>query len=696
MQEVQVTRHDPTFSPSAGTYELKGCTGQLVLNDMGSVTVIVPNDSLTAFPADGEIMRVAFAPNPKIASWEGVGAFRVEKPKKVTLSEQEGDGKTTTIVGRSILSDFERATVKPHGVGPYLPDHNDRRFDWTSPELDVSAWTAGQPRAEVGDRSTDIPHNRAGNPQNFPYPHALEMAPNADPGTGHADPDGVWYAHYTYTNSVDQIWAPYATADDLIQVAVDGVEVLTYTEPLGDATRGTFGRLLHIPAGTHTIRVRVENLPRPSNPLNCSMFALAVSDNNGTSEQWLFTTASSGWKCLTYGEAEPGFTPGHVLKILIDECQAMDQVADWTYSFTATHDSNGNPWPTTGKHVFPVGSDLLSVLYRMRDEGWIDFSTSVDGLVLHAFIQGELGTDKSGTYTVALPASRTDRDSWLLELEHEVDYSTIVTKLLVQDGSGLGWFYVGSGSRCQKLNLGDVKDRAESTRIATETLARMIADRSITAKIDPPDADSVPRPSTWWQGDTVTVPDDTGGDTAERLVAMSWELRDNGLAVTPEFVGVKKDRLARLARVQARVIGSLGGRSESATVVSPIQPAQFELQDISIDFSWSGAANLMAVGTMSGVDTVTKLVRGQRIEMKCNPSVGTVLSGTTSFSVYLNGTTFLGSISLGPGVQRSYVQIQKVLGPKDEVHVVLTSVGSHPNGVISVVGTAFPQFEPTT
>jgi hypothetical protein len=113
--------------------------------------------------------------------------------------------------------------------------------------------------------------------------------------------------------------------------------------------------------------------------------------------------------CDAYPTSPPGFTPGAIIRILLEEAQARGALADVTLGFTDSVDSASASWPVSPDVVFRVGLDGLSML-RQLAETYVDALMAPDALRLDAWGYGTKGVASGVTFDAAVN---------LTELVHE-------------------------------------------------------------------------------------------------------------------------------------------------------------------------------------------------------------------------------------------------------------------------------------
>jgi hypothetical protein len=77
-------------------------------------------------------------------------------------------------------------------------------------------------------------------------------------------------------------------------------------------------------------------------------------------------------------------SPGELVALLIQEAQVRGALDGITWSFTDTHDSDGEPWPSSYSRVLNVGYSLRALLQDLADQGLVDYR--MDGLRLDMYV----------------------------------------------------------------------------------------------------------------------------------------------------------------------------------------------------------------------------------------------------------------------------------------------------------------------
>jgi hypothetical protein len=188
---------------------------------------------------------------------------------------------------------------------------------------------------------------------------------------------------YVSTESAIEIWC---ACDDQFELWLDGEFKFEDKDLPGYIGKPKTATDIRLDVGWHYIAVRGINNNNLQAGLLCSVLAYDVNGYANT----VLTETSTSWKQVGYPTTPPGFTPGEIIRILLDE--AIDRiplVMTWTANhivlmFDDETDSAGNAWPTTSDVAVSVGADLLSVL-RQLCETYIDIRAAVGYFGLFAY-----------------------------------------------------------------------------------------------------------------------------------------------------------------------------------------------------------------------------------------------------------------------------------------------------------------------
>lgn len=392
----------PTFTPrtTAAVYSRGGAlltplpdsfakTWQHVWSDTGEGSLRLQNDDAAlALFSYGDVVVFSTDASARFAAL-------VERLTRVRISTNEEVDQVTTAAGRSRLAIMEEAVVDRNING--LQDT--RLFNFASPDLDDSAWGhAVQNEQGRGDAGG----SREGAPEGWPDDSAWWIWDRPAPTTG-SSPVGDVYFRRWFTVAAAGRYALFTAADDIEDVWVNGIRLVNRAEFWGTTKRAE----MDFAAGTHLVAVRGTNTPPTGGP-NPGGMILTIKELGGDGELGATVVNTDGtWLALGYPANPPGFTPGAVLRILIEEAQARGALAGLTWSFGDWSDSDGVPWPVTGDISVQIGQDYLSIV-RQLCETYMEVAMDVGSFRLHAY--GGRSVSSGATFAAAVN---------LTELTHE-------------------------------------------------------------------------------------------------------------------------------------------------------------------------------------------------------------------------------------------------------------------------------------
>lgn len=526
--------------------------------------------------------------------------WRIENIHRVAVAEGEEKDQIVRYSGQGLASLFTQGIVYPAtGLGRRSPDA--RYFNFASISL-FDTLRTGKPdpvaieQAQVGPVWITAPRG-------WPDPDAWWVwseLPDEDTNS----PVGDIYMTAKFETEADGRYTVYVTSDDAFELWID--EQPTIVLPLATSAtmwNGTFKAEIELDAGEHVVGVKASNADYTlgTNPsgLICSIFELT----NGGADKGAVVCRTGpsgglgGWKVIAaYPANEPGGTPGQIFRILYDEGAARtdatavdDHWTSFNLAFTDENDSNGDPWPTAPAFSCQVGTDYLSVLRQLAEEGYCDFRIINPGEFtwpdLALYIAA--GEDRSGD-VVLEPAVN------LTSLEHEGTNARQTTALLVRYQNG----YIEqtdasmgtAGRREASLSLGSESSTEQVAQIASQTFARTALPEVATS--------AATHPSTgpfcfidFDPGDWITAPDETGTPASVRCRAGTVSEDEDGvLAIVPELNTVRQEFLERVQRTMRTMTpGTLAGTIETGAPPLPV-PGFTDYVDLGV-----GASELVDV-----------------------------------------------------------------------------------------------------
>lgn len=333
-------------------------TGSLVLANGDPDLALIPYGSVLRFRLDGG----------------AVFASLVETKERATVASGEEADQETKVAGRGTLAVFEEAVVEPI-LGTDRPVFSDVRFwNFASPDVSVAGWqqAVGNPVSDFGppegwtDDAAEWIWDRYGaayNPVNGP-------------------PLGDVYFRRVFTVATRVVAEAWAAADDEYEVWLDGLPILSDGLVVGYQGQSRSVQV-ELDAGTHWLAARASNIFPNRSGFRFTLFELG-SDPLGVPVGVIIRSDAS-WIQTGYPPQPPGFTPGEILRVLLEEAQARGALTGVTLFFTDNTDSLGVPWPITSDVVMSVGEDYLSVIKRLC-ETYIDVWMAPGSLSLFAYV----------------------------------------------------------------------------------------------------------------------------------------------------------------------------------------------------------------------------------------------------------------------------------------------------------------------
>lgn len=378
-------RATPTV-PALELDEAFGRSWQDVHNGEGTGRVLLADD-------DPDLAAVAYF---DVLRFELDGATRfaavVERKARASIAAGEEVDEVTEVTGRGVAAVLEDGVVYPERGLDLYPFGDTRVFNFAAADLDDTGWAAPI-------ETTIALYGR--NPVGWPDPAAVFLwdRPQLVDGDGLA---GDMYFRHAFTAVAGMTAEVWIDADDEYDLWLDGLPLLS--DRFTPDTSGTPEKArVSLSAGEHLIAVRVANLNNLKGGLILTVLELAA-DN--TTVGVVTNTGSTGWKGLAYPAAPPGFTPGAVIRLLIDEAQARGALAGVTTSFSDGADTSGAAWPITADLAFPVGADLLAVLKQLA-ETYLDWHMTPN-LRLDAW--AERGSTSTAAFTAGTNITSLDHE----------------------------------------------------------------------------------------------------------------------------------------------------------------------------------------------------------------------------------------------------------------------------------------------
>lgn len=604
------------------------------IDDTGRFGFTIAND-------DSNISHTGF---DRIIRFEYGGLARfagvVKDREKVTLSQEQTKGQTTTVGGPGALALLADARVYPsRGVGA-LPIEEVRSFSWVANDFDYSSWANAK---NLGRQDLETTGWDSTNPEAWPTPSALRIWGDLDTvSTVHA-PTGTCLFRDSFTVATAGTYAFFAAWDNIGELYVDGAKVLTGSPDYVRARKV----VMELSAGTHYIASIAENGADNGAAGDNPAYFLAschALDRQGLLEPTATWTTSASTKCLPYVTGLPGFSPGKVLRLLVEDAQADSKLTDWTLDFTDTVDSDGEPWSLLPEITVGVGRSSLLDVVREMGQSIADVAVAPGSLTLRAWNHGTRGATKA---SVDLRNTTAKATSQLAGLSHR-GKATRFNALLIRYAGGYTEITDATsistyGRVDEYLELGWVQSEVEAQRIGQEHMD-LASDPlySTTTVIKPSSAATTPYLA-FEVGDSPNVTDETGSLVAQRCQSLSFTDEDPGYeGWSGEFNSIALEGWDRheiwLRRMAS---GALAGGSRVASPAGTAPITDEALTGVRVsDFSYEGA---IANGT------VVRLLK--------------------------NGTS-IGSVTLSAGEfdDSDFLDLEKVHGDSDYLNIEIDGV----------------------
>lgn len=380
MSTLDVRVFDRTFTTELDVLEEETARGFLAEHsDCGTGRVEMLNDDPILATADyGTILRFDLDTTAQFA-------VLVEGRDTVSIDEGEEAAERTVVSGRGVLAVFEDAVVEPDLGIARTPIVDARAFDYGSADVDRTAWatpsTAGPIGAMPGVGEPDRPLNWHDDDAERIW------APTVDPLDPPVD-DGVTYFWLPFTIADADTYRLEATADDGLEVKIDGRGLISETRPF--LFKETKTADVFLDEGDHYLAAKVTNLARPASPSTNVAYFLATLwslKTGGTDvDAVIVRTSDTDWLAIGYPADPPGVTVGKLIRVLVEEAQARGALDGVTLGFTDDDDTASVAWPVVADIVVQVGHDLLTVL-RQLAETYCDIAMAADSLTLNAWVQ---------------------------------------------------------------------------------------------------------------------------------------------------------------------------------------------------------------------------------------------------------------------------------------------------------------------
>lgn len=413
---------DKHKGPSAGTIRV----GK---NNVGTGKVVIGrHDPARALLTPRRIVRLVEHQltdyNTSARTVRDRGSFIVGNSDDVILRDGfSGGDETMSITGSGVLDVLNNAIVAPWaqidpGTGELsIPFGDTRQWSWDSPSPtnELLAMFTGTIYTQVP--STTLPWDVRPVAWNNPYDSWIWYLPDAD-----THPAGTAYFRYQHTITLEGDYVWYMSGDDDLDARLNGYQVLLErANPPSQVSKGTYRAGLHLKPGVYTFAVKVRNLTAAGTGGFLSGLWPAIA-NTGLAGDPLWLTGDPGLgnpyiaNFIVVGNPAqvPGFTPGAIGVQLIDEPKARDArlLEGVTRTFTATHDSFGNPWAFwISSFQRQIGSGVGDAFLALADLYVDVWATRKAGIEINMVPKGAAGA--SGVTYSAVTAGQDPNDAAL-------------------------------------------------------------------------------------------------------------------------------------------------------------------------------------------------------------------------------------------------------------------------------------------
>lgn len=496
-----------------------------------------------------------------------LGGFILTNKDHVIVGEGEKADESWSLSGEGLRSWSKDAKVRPaRGLSKYSRETRFFNFateqgSWYNPAQWVNAvrvWGWNQPGNSWGTAPSDWPD-----------------APTADWIWDRAQPPyemplGDVYFRKEFTLAVEGEYALFFAADDAAEVYMDGELIHTSAEM--HSWQETSREDMHLEAGPHILAFKASQLvPVSPGALIAAFYKIGNATSPAAAEQIFVSKADGTWKVCPYPAVVPGWTPGNIILTLLAEAEARGVrfPANWTPTFTDTHDSAGEPWGDPLSISFDIGLGYDEV-FDALEEAACDIYLDADDLKLYAW--KKRGVDRTIENTEG-------NDPIILRIGHnlktaaEKGQADIVNTLLLNTSDG---WEVAQPENTDSVTKYGVVEGQVSTEMSSTSAANLVSE--IFAKKATPEKTAtfelIPVPGmvpfeNFFEGDYVSAPGEVPGVFEKRrimsLSASENEVGDPIYAI--EFDAIFKDRTDELEKMLSKAThsSSLGGGFSGTT-----------------------------------------------------------------------------------------------------------------------------------
>lgn len=669
---------DSTFGTELATLQAKdmGWTDQA--NDVGSGQLSLRMD-------DPDVEHLAYDNIVQfLLDGEPAFAWVIEARDQHTIAPGEAAEQRVMVSGRGLLSLLDRARVLPLlGIGRMSPSV--RRFDWTAPDLDDSAWDAAVEIKRQGD--TGGPAD--GFPKNWPAEAAdaymiWGQAPVAGPPP---QPPGDCLFRGDYTLSELTTVTIFVTGDDGWELIVDGARLGGDTQQF--AWKQTAKVTLTQDGGDHWIDIRGTNLDRPSASTNVAWVICAVMETDGggnVTDPTPILVTDDSWRTLAYPATTPGMTPGLIYSTLQTEEQTAGGLIGWTKDYSDDLDSDATPW-TELAFGAQVGQDTYLDVNAKLCETHVDVDMAADGITHHAWAKPH-GEDLSDE--ISFEPEPVGDVPKLTDLAHEGRPATATGALMQYADGRWAYFERGTAVTAYGRKVAFIQSGTAGTASRAEEIAEALFDEqaepSSGAKVSLARTSSAVPYQDFGKFDTIAIPGEDLTPTPVRVHTITVVTDDAARAIFALEFFAKPRRTIEDG-------GGLSGGGTSGADASGMansSPLDGPPPDVTVERGGVGGGGFAVVFHSGGALAVSAsdelpvphagTISKFRARLKVAAS-----SGTTTVDIYKNASDLLGTVSLGSGAQDDTVDLTDPVsldGSTDYLWVDTTAVGTGAEGLV--------------
>lgn len=525
-------------------------------------------------------------PNPELLEYRNlvkirvdgntIGGFMIGKQNDDPITQEEAVGEKKAIAGEGLKIILDDAAVLPKG-GLKRASSTKRAFNfsseegaWYNPASWINPFNLGQihtkPNGAWGAFPEEFPSNTAAQ-WIWGTPYASQM------------PLGTCYFRYKFTVIAETQYALYAACDNYLGIWLNGEHLATSDPQNWDAwhkaTRVTFT----LPPGDHVLGFTGANASSSTGVISGpAALVMALMRVDGDNETLVGKSGTGNWKVLPYPTQAPAWSTGEVVLKLLQEAEDFGVFfPTWfTTTFTATHDSYGNPWDGALDWIFDVGESYTSVVQKLEEllcDMWIDPSDMTINLV------NKRGVDRSVTKfdvdgITILEAPLKFEKGKNLRKASTAGVGKMKNHLLIRTEAG--WMLEDNEYDPGTLKYGKLMAKLDTN--ASEALSKQLAQLVFAERGTAEEGASYEVIVTdgfvpwvdYFPGDWVLAPNKDGISVKRRIMSISLEETETGAALyTMEFDTIFRDTSDRVNRFMSKTGGGSLGTSYSNAGATP-------------------------------------------------------------------------------------------------------------------------------